>query len=234
MSGTSLIDAEFKADINAYLSRVPGGPVRTLADAIDGGLLHAVIEPSSRTRNAVVPDTDAIQRVTVKREAVRRIVTVAFDEHRLDAMAYPTMRRKPARIGEAQPGSTCSLSAVSGLPALSVPSGVTNDGLPIGLELLGRAFDEAKLLALAYSYEQASHARKAPFSAPPLVNGRAPGSHDFAVNFPVTGEGNGATVRTGFRFDPTTGELKFWTNSTGIPAERMLGAWIHRGGAGGS
>src|SRR6185436_12216618 len=126
----------------------------------------------------------------------RRIVTAAFDEQRVDALAYPTMRRKPARIGEAQPGSTCSLSAVSGLPALSVPAGVTNDGLPIGLELLGKAFDESRLLALAYAYEQASHTRKPPFSAPPLVNGRAPLSQDFAVNFPVTGEGPGATVRT--------------------------------------
>ncbi len=232
MSGTSLIDAEFKADINAYLSSVPGGPVRTLGDAIDGGLVHAVIDPSARARNAVVPDTDAIQRVTVKREAVRRIVTAAFDEHRLDAMAYPTMRRKPSRIGEAQTGSTCSLSAVSGLPALSVPAGATNDGLPIGLELLGRAFDESRLLALAYSYEQASHPRRPPFSAPPLVNGQRPVSPDFGVIFGVTGEGRGATVRTTFRFDPTTGELKYSVTSAGIPAERMLGAWIHRGGLG--
>ena len=232
MASTSLIDADFKADINDYLSRVPNAPVRTLADAIDGGLVHAVIEPSSRNRNAVTPDAEAVQRITAKREAVRRIVTAAFDEHRLDAMAYPTMRRKPSRIGEAQTGSTCSLSAVSGLPALSVPAGATNDGLPIGLELLGRAFDEAKLLALAYSYEQASHPRKAPFSAPPLVNGRAPGSQIFGTNLPVTGEGNGATLHTTFQFDPTTGELKYAAKSTGIPPERMFGAWIQRGGAG--
>jgi amidase len=230
MSGTSLIDAEFKADINAYLSRVPGGPVRTLGDAIDGGLLHAAIDPSARNRNAVVPDAARSQQVTAKREAVRRIVTAAFDEHRLDAMAYPTMRRKPSRIGEGQPGSTCSLSAVSGLPALSVPAGVTNDGLPIGLELLGRAFDESRLLALAYSYEQASHTRRPPFSAPPLVNGHRPPSYDFGVNFSVTGESPEAIVRTVFRFDPTTGELKYSVNSAAIPPERMFGAWIHRGG----
>ena len=232
MSGTSLIDADFKADINAYLSRVPNAPVRTLGEAIDGGLLHAVIEPSSRNRNAVAPEADAVQRITTRREAVRRIVTSAFDEHRLDAMAYPTMRRKPSRIGEAQTGSTCSLSAVSGLPAISVPAGATPDGLPIGLELLGRAFDESKLLGLAYSYEQASHPRKAPFSTPPLVNGRAPGLQIFGTNLPVTGEANGATLHTTFQFDPTTGELKYAANSTGIPPERMLGAWIQRGGAG--
>jgi amidase len=232
MSGTSLIDAEFKADINEYLSRVPNAPVRTLGEAIDGGLLHAVIEPSSRNRNAIVANAEAAQRVAVRREAVRRIVTSAFDEHRVDAMAYPTMRRKPSRIGETQPGSTCSLSAVSGLPALSVPAGATNDGLPIGLELLGRAFDEARLLALAYAYEQASHPRKPPFSAPPLVNGRAPGAQIFETKLPVTGEGAGATLHTTVQFDPTTGELKYAANAKGITGARMLGAWIQRGGPG--
>ena len=233
MTGTSLIDAEFKFDINEYLSRVPNAPVRTLGEAIDGGLLHAAVEPSSRRRNAAETlETDAYRRALARREAVRQAATAAFDEHRVDAMAYPTMRRKPALIGEGQAGSNCSLSAVSGLPALSVPAGMTNDGLPIGLELLGRAFEESKLLALAYSYEQATHTRQPPFSAPALVNGRAPAPQDFSVNVAVSGESRGANLRTGFRFDPATGELKYWVKSTGIPAGRMLGVWIQRGGTG--
>jgi hypothetical protein len=233
MAGTSLIDAEFKADINEYLSRVPDAPVRTLGGAIDGGLLHAAVDPASRTRNAIkAADADTAQGVKVKREAVRRIVTAAFDEHRLDAMAYPTMRRKPSRIGDGQPGSTCLLSAVSGLPALSVPAGITNDGLPIGLELLGRAFDESKLLALAYSYEQASHPRRAPFSAPALVNGRAPVPLTFKARVAVANEKAGAVVSADFTFDPTTGELKYNAAVSGVPADRIFGAWIQRGGAG--
>jgi hypothetical protein len=233
MTGTSLIDAEFKADINEYLSRVPDAPVRTLGSAIDGGLLHAAVDPASRTRNAIkVADAEAAQAVKVKREAVRRIVTAAFDEHRLDAMAYPTMRRKPSRIGDGQPGSTCSLSAVSGLPALSVPAGLTNDGLPIGLELLGRAFDESKLLALAYSYEQASHPRRAPFSAPALVNGRAPAALTFTGRVTVPNESAGAVASADFTFDSTTGELKYAAAVKGVPADRIFGAWIQRGAAG--
>jgi aspartyl-tRNA(Asn)/glutamyl-tRNA(Gln) amidotransferase subunit A len=41
----------------------------------------------------------------------------------------------------------------TGLPAISIPCGFTRDGLPIGLQLIGRAFDEATLLRIAYSYE---------------------------------------------------------------------------------
>ena len=44
----------------------------------------------------------------------------------------------------------------TGLPAISVPCGFTRDGLPIGLQLIGRAFDEATLLRIAYSYESAN------------------------------------------------------------------------------
>jgi aspartyl-tRNA(Asn)/glutamyl-tRNA(Gln) amidotransferase subunit A len=44
---------------------------------------------------------------------------------------------------------------LAGLPGLSVPCGFTAAGLPIGLQLIGRPFDEAGLLALARHYEQA-------------------------------------------------------------------------------
>ena len=233
IAGTSLIDAEFKADINDYLSRIPNAAVRTLAEAVDGGFLHGVIDPSSRRRNTMqLPDAEAMRRTHDKRGAARKAVEAAFGEHRVDAMAYPTMRRKPALIGEGQAGSTCSLSAATGLPAISVPAGMTNDGLPIGLELLGRAFDESKLLALAYAYEQASRPRRAPFSAPALVNGRAPAPLAFTTRVPVANEGAGAALSAAFTFDSTTGELKYTAAVKGVPADRVFGAWIQRGAAG--
>jgi amidase len=50
-----------------------------------------------------------------------------------------------------------------------VPAGFTADGLPIGLELMGREFDEALLLKLAYAYEQATRNRRPPATTPPLA-----------------------------------------------------------------
>lgn len=233
LTGSSVIDAEFKFDLAEYLSHVPNAPVKSLGEIVDGGLVHAAVEGSARRRNAVQSlETDDYRRALIKRGAIRQSVTAAFDEHRLDAMVYPVMRRKPALIGEAQGGSTCQLSAASGLPALAVPAGFTTDGLPIGLELLGRAFDEGKLLSLGYSFEQASRARQPPFSAPALVGGHAPAAIAFAPRIPVDGEGRGASLATEFSFDPATGELTYTAIGTGIPAERMLGAWIQRGAAG--
>lgn len=45
---------------------------------------------------------------------------------------------------------------VSGLPALSLPCGFTSAGLPVGLQLAGRPFDESTVLQAAYAYEQAT------------------------------------------------------------------------------
>jgi Asp-tRNA(Asn)/Glu-tRNA(Gln) amidotransferase A subunit family amidase len=86
----------------------------------------------------------------------------------LDAIAYPTIRRKANLIGQAQLGNNCHLSSNSGLPAISVPGGFTPDGLPVGMELLGRPWSEPQLIKFAYAYEQATHHRRPPVSAPPL------------------------------------------------------------------
>ena len=77
-------------------------------------------------------------------------------DDRLDALAYPTIRRKANVAGQPQAGTNCHLSANSGLPAIVVPGGFTPDGLPVGVELLGRAWSESLLIKLAYAYEQAT------------------------------------------------------------------------------
>ena len=88
----------------------------------------------------------------------------------LDAIAYPTTRRKPTIIGQPQPPSNCQLSAVTGLPAITMPAGFTPDSLPIGVEMLGRSLSDTRLVAIAFSYEQAVHPRRAPRTTPPLAN----------------------------------------------------------------
>ncbi|MEP7200300.1 MAG: amidase, partial [Chloroflexota bacterium] len=53
---------------------------------------------------------------------------------------------------------------LTGLPALSVPCGFTMDGLPIGLQIIGRAWNEAAVLRAGHAYEQATewHTRRPP------------------------------------------------------------------------
>jgi aspartyl-tRNA(Asn)/glutamyl-tRNA(Gln) amidotransferase subunit A len=57
---------------------------------------------------------------------------------------------RAAIVGHSRPAN------FTGLPAISVPCGFTREGLPIGLQFIGRAFDETTLLRIAHSYERAN------------------------------------------------------------------------------
>jgi aspartyl-tRNA(Asn)/glutamyl-tRNA(Gln) amidotransferase subunit A len=61
---------------------------------------------------------------------------------------------RAAIVGHARPAN------FTGLPAISVPCGFTREGLPVGLQFIGRAFDEATLLRIAFSYERANDWRE--------------------------------------------------------------------------
>jgi amidase len=59
--------------------------------------------------------------------------------------------------------ATCWAITVTGLPAISVPCGFTGDGLPIGLQIVGRQQREFDVLQLAFAFEQATrHAETRP------------------------------------------------------------------------
>jgi amidase len=61
-----------------------------------------------------------------------------------------------------------NLANLTGFPDLIVPAGFTGDHLPVGLSFLAPAFGEGRLLALGYSFEQASRARRLPVHTPRL------------------------------------------------------------------
>jgi aspartyl-tRNA(Asn)/glutamyl-tRNA(Gln) amidotransferase subunit A len=94
------------------------------------------------------------------RTLIRRDYDQAFD--RTDVVAMPTSPTPAFRLGErvADPlqmylADVFTVSAnLAGLPAISVPCGFTRDGLPIGLQLTGRMFDEATLVRTADAYER--------------------------------------------------------------------------------
>jgi aspartyl-tRNA(Asn)/glutamyl-tRNA(Gln) amidotransferase subunit A len=77
-----------------------------------------------------------------------------------DVLVTPTYASTAPRI-EGYAGSTTLTQPsftgpfnVSGLPAVSVPCGLSDDGLPMGLQVVGRPFDESMVLRVAYGYEQ--------------------------------------------------------------------------------
>jgi aspartyl-tRNA(Asn)/glutamyl-tRNA(Gln) amidotransferase subunit A len=101
---------------------------------------------------------------------VRRLIKQDYDKafERVDVIATPTAPNPAFRFGE-KTGDPLSMYLedvftvsvnITGLPGLSVPCGLSKSELPIGLQLIGKAFDEATLLRTAYAYEQATEWHK--------------------------------------------------------------------------
>jgi amidase len=231
LDGSSVINAEFREDLANYFAKQGNPPVHSLEEIVSSGLIHASLEAVLTARAASKGrDTREYQIALAKRTAIQLIILKLMDDQKLDALVYPTLRRKPSRINEPQGGSTCQLSASTGFPAITMPAGFTADGLPVGMELLGRASDDAKLVSYAYAYEQATHHRRAPARTPPL-GGRTSVP---LMSWQSSAQASGANsmVSASFTFDPATSELTYNVTAAGFAEGEILAATIHRAATG--
>lgn len=161
-----------------------------------------------------------------KRTALQLSILKLMEDEKLDALASPAMRRKPAPLGEPQGGSGCQLSASTSFPAITVPAGFTADGLPVGLELLGRGLDDAKLVSYAYAYEQGTRHRRAPLRTPAL-GGRT--SLPFLTwKSSARAAGTNSAIVAAFTLDPATNELAWEITATEFAEGEILAATLHR------
>ncbi|MDO7907479.1 amidase family protein [Paenibacillus sp. JX-17] len=170
MKFPSLSGYEFKFQLNDYLKELgPNAPYHSLQEIIDSGEYDKSQEKSMIARNNMESlDTQEYKDIILYRTKVTResLLKVMADNN-LDAIVYPSTTQPAAKIGESQnAGNNNRLSPFSGFPAITVPAGFTPDGLPVGIEFLGRAFDEPTLIKLAYAYEQGTHNRRAPALLP--------------------------------------------------------------------
>jgi aspartyl-tRNA(Asn)/glutamyl-tRNA(Gln) amidotransferase subunit A len=106
----------------------------------------------------------------VQAQRVRNVLNREFAEvlKSVDLIASPTMSSPPGRFDEVdlmantkRPSFTSPYN-MTGMPAISVPCGFTPSGLPVGLQLAGRPWDEPTVLRAAYAYQQATewHSRR--------------------------------------------------------------------------
>ena len=119
------------------------------------------------------------------------------------------------------------MSALSGLPAITVPAGFAQNGMPVGVELLGRVFAEPRLIAIAYAYEQATQHRRPPVTTPSLVS--PPGLLTARAEARAQDAAHGVTARARFTLDWNTLELAYSTSVAGARDSDVLGIHLHRG-----
>ena len=172
---------ELKADLNAYLASRPDAPVHSLKD---------IIAFNERNKSEEMPyfAQDIFLKAEAKGplsskeyldalEANHRLsraegIDGVMDKFHLDAIMAPT--GSPAWLtdlvnGDHSGGGSSNAAAVAGYPDITVPAGFIA-GLPVGVSFFGRAWSEPTLLKIAYGFEQATKARKAPRFLPTVTS----------------------------------------------------------------
>lgn len=185
-------DAEFKSQFEKYLSFIPGNGPKTLQEVID-------ISESPEVMNSATPvnparleglKTALAQADTLNSKEYKNIVNKEMPktrkeiekimkDNKLDAIVFPTMSCPASnRFDKEDPSYDCNaydtyaasyVASATGFPEVTVPAGVVEAGVPAGISFLGTAYSEQKLLDLAYSFEQATHARTVPENTPKLT-----------------------------------------------------------------
>lgn len=182
-----IVPSEFQVQINDYLKTTGPKYPKTLAELVernasyvgmgaDGAGPNPVRWRLLRDRDLRAPPMTDPSYIVLRDYFLPMTVSLMngiIAKDKLDAIVYPTGIRRPAQIAAAagpaggQPSPT-GIANLSGFPDLIVPAGFTTDDLPVTISFFGSAFSEPKLLALGYSFEQATRAIRRPVTTPAL------------------------------------------------------------------
>lgn len=173
MPGLRANNFELPTSFDAYLRRRGASrPVKSFAEFVKAGqhLNAALAERLNGTLlTGPLDANDAYRSVLARQRAIRQLLIDVMDQANVEALVYPVKSLPAPPIGTADDGPRDNnISAVTGLPAIVLPAGLTASGLPIAIEMLGRPFSEARLIDIARAFEKASPPRAAPKSTPPL------------------------------------------------------------------
>lgn len=181
---STVVETEFRDQINAYLINTESGMPRDLAGLLNmsrspliagsdtpmhpGRLAH--LQRALEARG--LASLEYLYVLSERLPRVRAAVADLMQEKNLDALVLPTMLCPAASLWSAydtsydcdvdDPKRPAYLASAAGLPEITLPMGFTREGLPLGLSLVGAAYNEPRLLALAYAFEQATAFRRPP------------------------------------------------------------------------
>jgi Asp-tRNA(Asn)/Glu-tRNA(Gln) amidotransferase A subunit family amidase len=232
VNAANLLSQELKVYLGDYLKGA-GAYATSIEEMLETGLhssgIQGILDIANGTASDYLSSDDYKNRLAA-RETLAKAVLDAMEADRLDAIAYPTIRRIAPIVGGAQAGSNAALSANSGLPAITVPAGFTPGGFPVGVELLGRRFAESTLLALAYDYERATRHRRPPemtpaSGSPPPTGVSVEVMAVGARSVPASEVPYQAVAR--FTFDESGRRLGYDIRVTGT-LDEVAGVYLHR------
>jgi Asp-tRNA(Asn)/Glu-tRNA(Gln) amidotransferase A subunit family amidase len=176
---TLLYILQSKHDLNEFFAARDDAPVDSVEELYESGQYHEILDlfigiaeegPEDPTDNPDYWESVAAQQV------FQRAVLNVYAEHDLDVLLCPDVQVIPPLAEAIEAGELDTLTfptntiiaSQAGLCAVSAPAGLTSDGHPVGVELIGKPYDEATLLSLAHAYEQVADPRVPPETTPRL------------------------------------------------------------------
>lgn len=144
---------EFQVAINGWLKQQQNGPASLQAIVASGDCLPEflpLLEQMLMWRSLKTPEWLNGRRF---QRRLNLNLNRSAEHNRIDAFLYPTVARQPVSLEKMPPGSAPELAAISGLPAITLPCGQAENGLPVGLELMAKTRNEEFLIALALGCE---------------------------------------------------------------------------------
>ena len=158
---------DFKHDLETYL-KAHNCKYKTFNELINSGLCTPDIISNLEDANAIDINSPEYAKRAELRKGLIKDVKALFDKYGVDAIIYPHQQQLVCKVGATQAQRNGAIGSVTGFPAIVVPGGFSTPdenapiGVPVGLEILGRPFDEGKLIEIAYGFEQVSKLRKKP------------------------------------------------------------------------
>lgn len=175
---SSLHALQPKHDINNFLSKLQNPPVSSIEELHESGSYHEALELFEIIADAPADPTGDVEywRAVAAQESLRESLAHLFASERLDAVVFPDVQVIPPKYAALHSGDVTRddypvntvISSQASCPSISMPAGLTEEGLPVGLELLGMPYSEGQLLSMAYAFEQATKTRTPPESTPAL------------------------------------------------------------------
>jgi Asp-tRNA(Asn)/Glu-tRNA(Gln) amidotransferase A subunit family amidase len=157
-----------------WMSRSARPPFRSREDMLRSPGFDTVF-PISRGRMRRPLSAERHYEYLMARDELTTLLLKIMADHRLDAIVFKGVEHQPLPItaGVTPPyrnqwGVPDINTFLVYVPAIVVPAGFTADNLPTSITFLGRAYDDARMIGLAYAYEQATRHRRPPASTPKL------------------------------------------------------------------
>jgi len=172
---------EQKIYFNKYLKELGDrAPVKSIEEYVATGLITPSVAGDMAIKAAEQdPENNPEYLSRLQKNAGLKVFVEKYmRDNNIDAFFYPhqTVLVVQTNDPRGQTGRNGLLASLTGLPAITVPGGFSTPtgsaplGVPIGVELMGLPFSDESLIQMAYTYEQVTKQRKAPYSIPDLLS----------------------------------------------------------------